>query len=104
MKSAASKVITLSFLLFISVMLVIYPRFLEAFLGEDHFLSSYLYLYGLGIPIFIFNMWQMIRLDALSFKVPGERKWLFIFIAGLSCSCLLHTVWVLAAALFPFKG
>ncbi len=82
----------------------IYPRQLVAVFGEDHFLSSYLYLYGLGVPIFIFNMWLMIRLNALSFKVPGEKKWLFIFIGGLVCTYVLHTMWVLVAALLPFKG
>ena len=82
----------------------IYPRQLVTVFGEDHFLSSYLYLYGLGVPVFIFNMWLMVKLDALSFKAPGEKKWLFIFTGGLLCTFALHTVWVLVAALIPFKG
>ncbi len=81
-----------------------YPRRLKDIFGEDHFLLPYLYLYGLGIPFFIFNMYLMIRYKGLQLHIPGEKKWMLIFICGLICSFILHSVWILLATQIPFKG
>ena len=81
-----------------------YPRWLVVTFGESHYLSPYLYLYGLGGPIFIFTMALMIHFKALNFKIPGEKKWAVIFVSGLFGSWLIHTVWIAAAVLAPFYG
>ncbi len=81
-----------------------YPRWLVSSFGESHYLSPYLYLYGLGVPIFVFNMWLMVRNGGMRLNIPGEKRWIFIFMCGLACSFVLHTLWVVVATYFPFKG
>ena len=81
-----------------------YPRVLSKYLGEDHVLSSYLYIYVFGIIFFIFNMWLLIRSKALNLNREGEKKWMWFFIGCLLWGCLMHAMWIFTATYFPFKG
>ena len=96
--------IIFSLLLFFTCSAFFFPRWLVSHLGEAHFLSSYLYIYGFGLPFFILGIYLLIRSRAINLKVVGERKWLFFFILGLTWSMLAHGMWIFVAVHFPFKG
>ena len=81
-----------------------FPRWLFSNFGEAHFISSYLYIYGSGVPFFILGFWLLIRSKALNLKVTGEKKWFLFFILGLFWNVLMHGFWVFMAVQFPFKG
>ena len=81
-----------------------FPRWLFSNFGEAHFISSYLYIYGSGVPFFIVGLWLLIRSKALNLKLTGEKKWLLFFIFGLCWNILMHGFWVLMAVQIPFKG
>ena len=81
-----------------------FPRWLVSRFGEGHFISSYLYIYGSGIPFFILGVCLLIRSKALDFRIKGEKKWLWFFILGLTWYLIAHGLWILVAVSFPFKG
>ncbi len=81
-----------------------FPRWLVSVFGLKHFLSSYLYIYGSGIPFFILGIWLLLRSKALDLRIAGEKKWLVFFILGISWSVLAHGVWILMAVQIPFFG
>ena len=81
-----------------------FPRWLLTRFGEGHFISSYLYIYGSGIPFFILGVWLLIRSKALDFRIKGEKKWLWFFILGLTWYVIAHGLWILVAVSFPSKG
>ena len=96
--------IALSLLCFFAYSAFFFPRWLVSHLGEAHFLSSYLYIYGSGIPFFILGIYLLIRSGAINLQMVEERKWLLFFIFGLAWSVLAHGLWILTAVYFPFKG
>ena len=96
--------IALSLLCFVACSAFFFPRWLISALGEEHFLSSYFYIYGSGIPFFILGIYLLIRSKAINLKIAGEKKWFLFFIFGLTWSLLAHGMWILSAVYFPFKG
>ena len=81
-----------------------FPRWLVFRFGEGHFISSYLYIYGSGIPFFVLGIGLLIRSRALDFRITGEKKWFLFFVLGLTWYVIAHGLWILTAVSFPFKG
>lgn len=104
MKKSKSIFIILLLVCFFADLAFFLPRLLVSFFGEAHFISSYLYIYGSGIPFFILGVWLLIRSKALDLKAPGEKKWFWFFILGLTWSVVAHGFWIFTAVHFPFKG
>lgn len=104
MKKHLSTLLILSLLCCLIAFVYFFPRYLVNHLGENHFLSSYLYIYTLGILFFSLNIFLLLRSKALNVKREGEKKWLFIFILGLICTMTLHGTVIAVAVLAPFKG
>lgn len=80
------------------------PRILVLFLGENHFLSSYLYIYISGMPFFMMGIYLIIKSQALNFKIPGEKRWIVYFFFTTLFVCAIHGLIILAAIKIPFKG
>ena len=87
--------------LFLALSAFFFPRWLVANLGEAHFLSSYLYIYGQGLPFFILGVYALIKSKALNIKLPEEKKWLTVFILVLVWNMLAHGLWILTAVQIP---
>ena len=75
-------------ILFLIGLAYYYPRILSDYLGEDHYLSSYLYIYVFGLIFFIVNMRLLIHSKAINLSREGERKWMWFFIACLFWECV----------------
>ena len=104
MKKPLLKILILALFCCFIAFVYFFPRYLTNYLGENHFLSSYLYIYTLGILFFSLNIFLLLRSKALYLKREGEKKWLFLFIIGLICAMTMHGTWIATAVLFPFKG
>lgn len=104
MKQSNSIFIVLLLVCFFVISAFFFPRWLVSSFGEAHFISSYLYIYGSGIPFFIVGLYLLIRSKALNLKAPGEKKWLWFFILGLTWAVTAHGLWIFTAVYFPFKG
>ncbi len=100
--SQKKNILRLLFLLcFFASFAFFFPRLLKEVLGEAHFLSAYLYIYGSGIPFFILGISLLLKSKALNLQTAGEKKWLIFFIAGFVYNLLAHGVWILTAVQFP---
>ena len=97
----ATKLICGFLLLFFTVSAWLFPRILVSFLGESHFLSSYLYIYGQGLPFFILGVYALIKSKAINIQQTGEKKWLFYFVLVLIWNMLAHGLWIWTAVQFP---
>ena len=78
-----------------------FPRALVAFLGESHFLSSYLYIYGQGLPFFILGVYMLLKTKAINTKRVGEKRWLLYFVLVLVWNVLFHGLWIWTAVQAP---
>ena len=78
-----------------------FPRWLVSTFGESHFLSSYLYIYGQGLPFFIIGVYMLIKSQALNIKLHEEKKWLAYFILVLMWNMLAHGLWIWTAVQIP---
>lgn len=105
MKLSFMKNIVIIFLvvLFFASSAFYFPRGLVLFLGKEHFLSSYLYIYGSGIPFFILGIWLLIYSKAIKLEVPGEKKWILGFVFSFIWICFIHGLLILATVKIPFK-
>ena len=86
---------------FLALSAFFFPRWLVAKLGEAHFLSSYLYIYGQGLPFFILGVYALIKSKALNIKLPQERRWLTVFVLVLVWNMLAHGLWIWTAVRIP---
>ena len=92
------------FLTGLLIFVYIFPRGLTKILGQEHFLSSWLYIYTLGLIFFIVNIRFLLKSKAIRLDRAGEKKWFLLFIFGLLCTLSFHGVWILTAVILPFKG
>ncbi len=92
------------FFVFVVFCVYFYPRVLKIYLGEEHFLFSYLYVYFFGSLYFIFNIWLLLSSKAIDLKKSGEKTWFLFFTGSVLWGMLLHGLWILVAFPLPFKG
>jgi len=81
----------------------VYPRMLISTLGESSPWTSYLYMYGLGLVVFVMGLTLIRKTGAL---VPGRGKdtmWWRILIGGYLLFFTLHGLWVSLAVFLPVK-
>jgi len=98
MKTPLKNIVVVLSILFIIIGSAFFlPRWIITYLGESHFLSSYLYLYISGLPFFILGIYALVHSKAVNLKLIGETKWLLLFIFGLLWYIIFHGLWILIA-------
>ena len=73
-------------------------------LDESHPWVSFIYFYGLGLTVYIFFSWILIRLKAIDLSFRKERLWFVLLSVGLVFFFTVHAVWNYLAFYTPYKG
>lgn len=81
-----------------------YPRLIVSWLGEDNPWTSYLYLYGLGLIVFVIGITLILRTGACQLGRGRDSGWFKVLIGGYIFFATLHAVWIIAAQQIPFLG
>ena len=81
-----------------------FPRVVVGRLGEDNPWTSYLYLYGNGLVVFLIGIWVILRSKACRFGRGHDTFWFNVLLAGYVFFAVMHAAWILAALCLPFYG
>ena len=74
------------------------------YIGPDNPWMSYLYFYGIGIPIYIFMAVLLIRLKAIRLSHRPDRIFLTVITLGFFTLVTWHAVWIWLSLTLPYKG
>ena len=65
---------------------------------------SVFYFYGLGLPIYIYVSYLMLRFGAVNWTSRVDRTWFYIIHIGMTCVCFIHVAWTWLALHTPYQG
>lgn len=88
----------------ILVIFFLFPRLLVARLGLENPWTSYAYLYGNGLVVFLIGLWIVLRSGACRFGRGRDTYWFVVLLLGYLFFAALHAGWILAATRLPFHG
>lgn len=81
-----------------------FPRIIVHAFGEASPWTSYLYLYGNGLIVFLVGLWLILRSGACQFGRGHDTRWFIVLMAGFVYYAAIHAIWILAALYVPVKG
>ncbi len=90
--------------LFIFLFLLTLLKYILHHIGPHNPWMSYIYFYGLGVPIYIFTMILLIRLKAINLSYASDRFFCIVVTIGFCFLFIGHGVWTWLALNLPYKG
>ena len=81
-----------------------FPRLLVRGLGMESPWTSYFYLYGNGLIVFLIGIWVILRSGACRFGRGYDTSWFVVLLLGYAFFALMHAAWIAAALYWPVAG
>lgn len=82
----------------------VFPRAVVRWLGESSPWTSYLYLYGNGLVVFLIGIGVILRSGACRLGRGRDTSWFVVLLLGYVFFAAMHAAWILAALYLPVKG
>lgn len=82
----------------------VFPRVIVPWLGEDNPWTSYLYLYGNGLIVFLVGLRVILKSGACRLGRGRDTFWFVVLLLGYVFFAAMHAAWILAALRVPVKG